>query len=127
MKERASHLTWNTGRLLEAVANGLADARSLVNLTSIGYARAALPDPSGPDPVVMPEVPSEAVFALIKIEGAGIRYRDDGEDPTPTHGMPLAIGESLTYDATMTGLRVIGQAPGAIVHMCFYRSANDHG
>lgn len=64
--------------------------------------------------------PSGATLALVKVEAAGIRYRDDGVDPTPNIGMPLAVGESLVYDAFMNNVKIIGQADGAICNVAFY-------
>ncbi len=70
----------------------------------------------------LPDPPTGTSLALVKIEGAAARYRDDGVDPTSTVGMPIAVGESLVYDALMTDMRVIGQADGSKVNVAYYGS-----
>lgn len=67
-----------------------------------------------------PVPPPGTSVALMKIEGAPVRYRDDGVDPTQSVGMPLSIGESIVYDAVMLDMRLIGQQAGAIVNIAYY-------
>ncbi len=85
-------------------------------LSPKGYVQVALSSSS----VQQISPPQGASLALVKIEGAGIRYRDDGVDPSASVGMPLAIGESLIYDAVMNSVKVIGQSDGAICNVAFY-------
>lgn len=70
------------------------------------------------------DIPGGSSLALIKIEGASIRYRDDGVDPTATVGMPLSPGETLQYDASMGDLRLIAQSTGAVANISFYGPRN---
>ncbi len=70
----------------------------------------------------LPDSPEGTIVALIKIEGAAARYRDDGVDPTSSMGMPVAVGESLVYDALMIDMRMIGQADGSKVNVAYYGS-----
>ncbi len=70
----------------------------------------------------LPDPPAGTSVALLKIEGAAARYRDDGDDPTSTEGMPMAVGESLTYDALMLDMRLIAQADGSKVNVAYYGS-----
>lgn len=70
----------------------------------------------------LPDPPDGTIIALIKIEGAAARYRDDGVDPTTSLGMPIAVGESLVYDALMIDMRMIGQADGSKVNVAYYGS-----
>lgn len=86
-------------------------------LHTMGYQRVAVPT-SGVTP--LPAAPAGATMAQISIEGAGIRYRDDGVDPSADSGMPLDAGESLTYDAAMGDFRMIGRAAGAFCNVTFY-------
>lgn len=67
-----------------------------------------------------PAAPPGTIVALMKVEGAPVRYRDDGVDPTQVVGMPLTVGESLVYDAVMLDMRLIGQQPNAIVNIAYY-------
>lgn len=67
-----------------------------------------------------PVAPPGTIVALMKVEGAPVRYRDDGVDPTQAVGMPLAVGESLVYDAVMLDMRLTAQQTGAIVNIAYY-------
>lgn len=67
-----------------------------------------------------PIAPPGTIVALLKVEGAPVRYRDDGADPTQSVGMPLTVGESLVYDAVMLDMRLTAQQPGAIVNIAYY-------
>lgn len=40
-------------------------------------------------------VPSNTNRALLRLEDAKVRYRDDGTSPTASEGMPLEIGDTL--------------------------------
>lgn len=68
----------------------------------------------------LPDPPTGTTLALVKIEGAAARYRDDGTDPTASSGMPLAVGETLVYDALMTDMRLIGQADNSKANVAYY-------
>lgn len=59
-------------------------------------------------------------IAIIVAETAGIRWRDDGTDPTTTVGMPLAAGVTLQYDGDLTKIRFIQQTAGAILNISYY-------
>lgn len=72
-------------------------------------------------PVVL-TVPAGTAFAIITPEGAGVRYRDDGPDPTPTVGYPLNVGEELVYDASsLTALEFVAQGGTATLNVLYYR------
>lgn len=86
-------------------------------LYPLGYAQWSL---STTTVTELPDPPAGTSVALVKIESAGARYRDDGVDPTSTVGMPIAVGESLVYDALMTDMRLIGQSNGSIVNVSYY-------
>lgn len=61
-----------------------------------------------------------AKVALIRPQTQGIRWRDDGIDPTATTGMPLAAGETLEYDGQLSRFRMIEQAASAAVNVSYY-------
>lgn len=90
-----------------------------VTLIPLGYQQVALTTTTA---VVLASLVPGAVRALIKIEGADARYRDDGVDPTAAIGMPIGVGESLDYDVHMNGtdFRIIGQAGGSVCNIAFY-------
>jgi hypothetical protein len=59
-------------------------------------------------------------IAIITAEGAAVRWRDDGADPTGTVGMPLASGVTLQYDGDLARIRFIQQAGGGIINVSYY-------
>ena len=60
-------------------------------------------------------------FALITVEGQAVRWRDDGVNPTAAIGTPLAVGQTLKYDAnSVTALRFISQVAGGIINVTYY-------
>lgn len=59
-------------------------------------------------------------LAIITPETAGVRWRDDGVDPTGTVGMPLAAGVTLQYDGDLSRVRFIQSASGAILNISYY-------
>lgn len=66
-------------------------------------------------------IPSTATIAVISVEGAAIRYRDDGTAPTTTVGMPISSGQAFTYQSALMNLRIIQQSASATVNIAFYR------
>jgi hypothetical protein len=66
-------------------------------------------------------IPSGASLAVIAVEGAGIRYRDDGTAPSATVGMPVASGTTIQYSGTLSAVRLIQQTTTATVNVLFYR------
>lgn len=59
-------------------------------------------------------------LAIITPETAGVRWRDDGVDPTASVGMPLAAGVTLQYDGDLSRIRFIEQAPTARLNIVYY-------
>lgn len=73
------------------------------------------------DPAVGLTVPDAgATFALIYCEGADVRWRDDGTDPTAAVGMLLADGEVLLYDGPLASIKFFETAAGAVVNVSYY-------
>lgn len=66
-------------------------------------------------------VPAGALIALITIEGADVRWRDDGTDPTSSVGMPLPAGQSFVYNGQLSRFKVIQTAPNAILNVSYYK------
>lgn len=66
-------------------------------------------------------LPQGTQFMLIIPEGAAVRWRDDGVNPTAAVGQPLAVGQELTYDAkSAANLKIIQQAATALLNITFY-------
>lgn len=66
-------------------------------------------------------VPNGAIFAFITVEGANIRYRDDGTAPTATIGYLVAAGQQLTYSGTLATLQLISQSGSPVVDVLYYK------
>lgn len=66
-------------------------------------------------------VPAGAVFAVFTPEAQAIRYRDDGIAPTALVGMPVAVGVSVQYTATLSKVQFIEQTAGAKLNVSYYR------
>lgn len=58
--------------------------------------------------------------AVICVSGAGIRYRDDGTNPTATVGIPVGAGVCFSYTGNLSAMAIIQQSAGAIVDAAFY-------
>lgn len=66
-------------------------------------------------------IPEGCSMILIQPEAQGVRWRDDGTDPTAAVGYPLAAGGELYYTSrSPTRLRFIAQAAGAILNVQYY-------
>jgi hypothetical protein len=60
------------------------------------------------------------VLALIVAETQGVRWRDDGTDPTSSVGMPLATGVPFAYDGDLSRIRFIQQSASAVLNVSYY-------
>jgi hypothetical protein len=60
------------------------------------------------------------VIALITPETQGVRWRDDGTNPSATVGMPLAAGVTLQYDGDLKKIKFIEQTASAKVNISYY-------
>ena len=69
-------------------------------------------------------VPTGATVAVIAVETANARWRDDGVAPTASVGVPMATTDSpLQYSGTLTALQFIAQTGSPILDCSFYRTA----
>ncbi len=84
------------------------------SLIPVGYQQLPLTDVSELD------VPDGAILAVLIVEGAAVRYRDDGTPASPTVGMPLADGKELHYLGNLNALSFAPQESGAILNILFY-------
>jgi len=62
----------------------------------------------------------QPTFALIIAETQGVRWRDDGTNPTASVGMPLPVGVPLQYDGDLTKIRFIEQTAIAKLNVSYY-------
>jgi hypothetical protein len=69
----------------------------------------------------LPSIPTGgAASVLISVEASGVRWRDDGTDPTSTVGQPVSAGQALCYANEVGAFRVIGQTAGATINVTYY-------
>jgi hypothetical protein len=66
-------------------------------------------------------VPTGAQEALITVETAAVRYRDDGTAPTAAIGMPLAVGATLDYTGTLANIQFIAQTGTPVLDILYYK------
>ena len=62
-------------------------------------------------------------YALISVEAASGRWRDDGTDPTPTLGMPLQVTTNnalWVYDGDLSKLKFISITGSCVVNISLY-------
>jgi len=64
--------------------------------------------------------PQGATMALIVAETQGVRWRDDGTNPTASEGMPIAAGAYLNYDGDLNRIKFIEQTAGAKLNVSYY-------
>ena len=76
-------------------------------LTSLGTAQALT-------------VPAGARAAIIQAETQGVRWRDDGTNPTASVGMVIAAGSDFFYTGDLAAIRLIEQAASAKVNVSYY-------
>lgn len=60
------------------------------------------------------------ITALIQAETQGLRWRDDGTDPTTAIGMLIPAGETLEYTGPLAKLRLINATAGAVANISYY-------
>lgn len=68
-------------------------------------------------------VPPGAGFAVIQAEGAAVRWRDDGGEPTASVGMRTTAGSELRYDGDPNALKFIQEGSGAKLNVSYYVSS----
>lgn len=83
--------------------------------TPLGYQQQAVTAAAN-----LTSAPAAANYALLLPETNGIRWRDDGTDPTAAIGMPISAGQSFVYDGDVSKLRVISQTGTATLNIAYF-------
>ena len=67
-------------------------------------------------------VPPDTVtqIALIQPEGANVRFRDDGTNPTASTGMLLTAGSFMEYNGDLSLLKFIEVSASASLNVLYY-------
>jgi len=69
-------------------------------------------------------VPAGANFAIIAVDTAAVRWRDDGVAPTASVGMPLSnTGAPLEYSGPLASIQFIAQTGSPVLNVSYYRIA----
>lgn len=64
--------------------------------------------------------PMGARVAVIQALAQHVRWRDDGEDPTGTIGMRLAVGQQMLYTGSLVDIRFIEETTSAQLNISYY-------
>ena len=65
-------------------------------------------------------IPAGARVALLYSEGAALRWRDDGTNPTASVGMPLDVSTPLRYSGDLSKIKLIAQTGAPVLNIAFY-------
>lgn len=68
-------------------------------------------------------IPVRSVWAVICVETANIRWRDDGVAPTASVGMPIVAGNCLDYSGTFQTFQFIAVSGSPVLNVSFYNQA----
>lgn len=68
-------------------------------------------------------IPVDARYALITIDTANVRYRDDGGAPTATAGIQLASSATTPYWYTgrLSAMQLIAVSGSPVINVLFYK------
>jgi hypothetical protein len=67
-------------------------------------------------------VPSGATLAQICVEGAGVRYRDDGTAATASSGLPASSGACFAYSGPLGSLSFAAQSGSPTLDVAYYKA-----
>lgn len=73
------------------------------------------------DTGLVPPIPLGARYVLLQAETKGVRWRDDGPDPTAGVGMRLiADAEPFLYDGDLSAIEFLEESASAKLNVAFY-------
>jgi hypothetical protein len=64
--------------------------------------------------------PATATMALISVDTANVRWRDDGTAPTAAIGMQLAAGQTFQYFGNLSAIKFILVAGLPVLNVSYY-------
>ena len=67
-------------------------------------------------------VPAGATLAEICVEGAALRYRDDGTAATASLGIPVAAGACFAYSGPLASLSFTAQSGSPTIDVSYYKA-----
>jgi hypothetical protein len=71
--------------------------------------------------LIVPTATGGAVWALICVETANVRWRDDGTAPTASVGQPVSAGQCFQYAGPLPSIQFIAQSGSPVVNVSYYR------
>lgn len=106
--------------LVALSCSAAASAQSALQFVPLGFCALA-PDTATGLASCVGGIPSGAKSATFAVEAQPIRYRDDGVAPSSAIGVPVAVGQMLVYQGSLSKIQFISQTAGAKVSILFYR------
>ena len=67
-------------------------------------------------------VPAGATLAEICVEGANVRYRDDGVAASSSLGIPVGVGTCFPYSGPLAGLSFSAQSGSPTIDVSYYKA-----
>jgi hypothetical protein len=64
----------------------------------------------------------QASYVMLRPETNGLRWRDDGTDPTAGVGFPVSANETFVYDGDPTKIRVVSQTGTCTLNIAYFES-----
>lgn len=65
-------------------------------------------------------IPEGTTYAIIQAEAQGVRWRDDGTDPTSSVGMKLPADAELQYSGQFARIKFIELTASAALNITYY-------
>ena len=88
------------------------------NLRPVGYQQ--IISPSASIGLVLPTDKPPPRIAVIQVLSQNVRWRDDGNAPTSSVGMQLAVGNDILYTGDLDTIRFIEESAGAEININYY-------
>lgn len=67
-------------------------------------------------------VPAGATLAEICVEGANVRYRDDGSAASASLGIPISAGSCFPYSGPLASLSFAAQSGSPTIDVSYYKA-----
>lgn len=70
-------------------------------------------------------VPAGATMAVMRVETANARWRDDGTAPTTSAGMPMDSTDTVPFEywGTLAAIQFIAQSGSPVLNVSYYSTA----
>ncbi|MEI6513646.1 MAG: hypothetical protein WCO51_10290 [bacterium] len=91
-------------------------SKNELSWTPCGYRNFSL----GSTATGIPNLPADAIMAIIHVEGISCRWRDDGIAPSASVGMPLTSITPFTYFGDLSALSFISSGGTVNISLSLY-------